>query len=192
MRLKALAFSLLLLTSVLARADDDDASQQPISRLEGAVESARSTASELIVQAMSLLGINYKYGGQSPDKGFDCSGFVSHVFKEAAGVILPHNAYQMSVVSRKIPAKQLQPGDLVFYNTLKRAFSHVGIYVGDNKFIHAPSKGKSVEIADMNDAYWSKRFQGARRVPQLGQEAAGPILQPMLEPRQAEISLLLY
>lgn len=169
MKIKVLALSLLLLAAMTVRADDTDAEPEQKGVFQGTVDNMRSAASELIVQAMGLLGIHYKFGGLSPETGFDCSGFVSHVFKEAAGVILPHNAYQMSLVGKKVPANQLQPGDLVFYNTLKRAFSHVGIYVGDDKFIHAPRKGKSVEVADMKDHYWANHYEGARRVPQLEQ-----------------------
>jgi len=169
MKIKVLALSLLLLAAPTARADDGDAEPANKGVLRSAVDNVSSAASELIVQAMGLVGIHYKYGGLTPETGFDCSGFVSHVFREAAGVILPHNAYQMSLVGRKVPTSQLQPGDLVFYNTLKRTFSHVGIYVGDDKFIHAPRKGKAVEVADMKDRYWLQRYEGARRVPQLEQ-----------------------
>jgi cell wall-associated NlpC family hydrolase len=127
----------------------------------------RTTASELTAQAMDLLGISYKYGGKTPTTGFDCSGFVSHVFKKTVGVALPGNAYQMSFVGQRISHTELRPGDLVFYNTLKRAFSHVGIYVGDNKFIHSPKTGGVVEMVDMNGRYWRTRYQGARRVAEL-------------------------
>jgi cell wall-associated NlpC family hydrolase len=195
MKSTALALSLMCLACVPAYADGDVNSQQR-ELPDNVADNLRSGTSELIGQAIGFLGINYKYGGDSPETGFDCSGFVSHVFKEAAGVILPHNAYQMSLSSKKISTRQLQPGDLVFYNTLRRAFSHVGIYVGDDRFIHAPSKGKAVEIADMKDSYWAKRFQGAWRVPQLEQEAnlqAQQIaLQSNPDSRRAEISALLY
>lgn len=195
MKSTVLVLSLLCLTCVPAHADEAAYARQR-EFLDSAVDNVRSGTSKLIVQAMGFLGINYKYGGASPDTGFDCSGFVTHVFKEAAGVILPHNAYRMSLSSKKISTQQLQPGDLVFYNTLKQAFSHVGIYVGDDKFIHAPSNGKAVEIADMKDGYWAKRFQGARRVPQLEQQANGqPSLassQSIPDPRRAEIAALLY
>jgi cell wall-associated NlpC family hydrolase len=127
----------------------------------------RATTSELTAQAMDLLGISYKYGGKTPKTGFDCSGFVSHVFKKTVGVALPGNAYQMSFIGQKISRTELRPGDLVFYNTLKRAFSHVGIYVGNNKFIHSPKTGGVVEVADMNGRYWRTRYQGARRVAEL-------------------------
>jgi len=128
------------------------------------IKSVEATASELIVDALQFIGVKYKYGGKNPETGFDCSGFVSHVFRESAGVALPPNAARMALLGQTIESVDLEPGDLVFYKTKRHAFSHVGIYLGDNKFIHAPRKGKSVEISDMNDAYWAKRFEGARRV----------------------------
>lgn len=123
-----------------------------------------STAQEIILHALSQTGVKYKYGGISPDAGFDCSGFVRYVFKEAANLTLPHGARAMSQVGQNVTEKELQPGDLVFFNTMKSVYSHVGIYVGNNRFIHSPSAGSSISVADMNDAYWSKRFTGARRV----------------------------
>lgn len=116
------------------------------------------------MNALSLKGVRYRYGGTSPDTGFDCSGFVRYVFREAANISLPHNARAISQIGEIISRQQLEPGDLVFYNTMRSAFSHVGIYLGDNRFIHAPSSGGGVEIVNMNEAYWAKRFDGARRI----------------------------
>jgi len=113
---------------------------------------------------MEYLGIRYKRGGTSPETGFDCSGFVSYVFNETLGLELPHNAKAISKEGEKVEKKQLMPGDLVFFNTMRRAFSHVGIYLGNNLFIHAPRTGKKVRIEDMSERYWSRRFNGARRV----------------------------
>lgn len=121
-------------------------------------------ASELAVQALSMLGINYRYGGTSPDTGLDCSGLVRYVFKEAWGTDLPRTSAEISRVGEKVDKVDLRPGDLVFYNTLRRGFSHVGIYLGDRKFIHSPSAGGQVRIEDMDVAYWKKRFNGARRI----------------------------
>lgn len=120
--------------------------------------------SEVITQALDNIGIKYKYGGNSPESGLDCSGLVRYVFREAWGKELPRTSAEMSKVGEKIDKSELQPGDLVFYNTLKRQFSHVGIYLGDNKFIHSPSAGGKVRIESINVAYWSKRFNGARRI----------------------------
>jgi cell wall-associated NlpC family hydrolase len=146
----------------------DQLSQQISQQLSGPLQTARSTlggkASELVIQAMGLLGVPYKRGGISEEKGFDCSGFVRHMFEKSVGLVLPRRAEEQAKVTEEINRSELKPGDLVFFNTMKRTFSHVGIYVGDGKFIHAPRPGKSVRVDDMREAYWQKRFNGARRV----------------------------
>jgi cell wall-associated NlpC family hydrolase len=123
-----------------------------------------STAQEIILHAISQTGVKYKYGGITPDSGFDCSGFVRYVFQQAANLTLPHGARAISQVGTKISKDELQPGDLVFFNTLRSVTSHVGIYVGNNRFIHSPSAGGTISVTDMNDAYWAKRFTGARHI----------------------------
>jgi cell wall-associated NlpC family hydrolase len=130
-------------------------------------------ASQLALQAVSVLGVHYKYGGNSPESGLDCSGLVRYVFKEAVGKDLPRTAAEISHVGQHVDPQNLQPGDLVFYNTLRRGFSHVGIYLGDNKFIHSPSAGGQVRIESMDLSYWKKRFNGARRIDeQQGEQAS--------------------
>ena len=120
---------------------------------------------DILLYALSLNGSHYKFGGMSADTGFDCSGFVSHVFQQAAGLALPHNARAISHAGEQITRTELQPGDLVFFNTLRRAFSHVGIYLGDNRFIHASSSTRGdVMISNLTEKYWSKRFEGGRRL----------------------------
>lgn len=121
-------------------------------------------ARELTLQAMGFLGIKYKYGGESPETGFDCSGLVNYVFSQVTGLVLPRNAKEISKVGEKITRDELQPGDLVFFNTLRRPFSHIGIYLGEHRFIHAPGRGGEVEISDMTKRYWQKRYNGARRI----------------------------
>lgn len=121
-------------------------------------------ASELVANALGLLGVQYRRGGNSPESGFDCSGMVRYVFQNAAGLDLPRRAAEISRIGTKVDRDELRPGDLVFYNTLKQTFSHVGIYLGNNRFIHAPSRGSSVRIDDMTQGYWATRFNGARRV----------------------------
>jgi cell wall-associated NlpC family hydrolase len=123
-----------------------------------------SRASELALRAMGMVGIRYKYGGTSPENGLDCSGLVRYVFKDAWGANLPRTSEEISRVGQHIETQDLQPGDLVFYNTLRRGFSHVGIYLGDNKFIHSPSAGGEVRIESMDLSYWKHRFNGARRI----------------------------
>ena len=118
----------------------------------------------VVLQALSLLGVGYKYAGKIPQTGFDCSGLVRYVYREAQGIELPNTAGELARVGKKIERNALQPGDLVFYNTLRRANSHVGIYLGENRFIHAPSPGSEVRIEDMTLQYWVARFDGARRI----------------------------
>ncbi|HYT14952.1 MAG TPA: C40 family peptidase [Burkholderiales bacterium] len=119
---------------------------------------------EMVFQALAAAGVPYRRGGESPASGFDCSGLVAHVYSEAFGVRLPHNARAQAKFGYRISLAELAPGDLVFYNT-ERPFSHVGIYLGDNRFIHAPKPGAAVRIEDMRGAYWARRFEGARRIP---------------------------
>lgn len=114
--------------------------------------------------ALSLTGTPYKYGGTSPDSGFDCSGFVGHVYKHALGKSLPRSSEAISRVGANPKPGSLRPGDLVFYNTLHKPYSHVGIYLGDGQFIHSPSRGKSVSVVNMNEDYWRARYNGARRL----------------------------
>ena len=121
-------------------------------------------AREVLVNALSLTGIQYKPGGNSPETGFDCSGFVRYVFKQATSLTLPHSALAISQLGKTVPKNELQPGDLVFFNTLKTTFSHVGIYLGNNRFIHSPSSGGKVRVESMQDSYWVKRFNGAQRI----------------------------
>ena len=146
----------------------DQLTQQISNQFNGPLQSARNTfggkASELVIQAMGLLGVPYLSGGTSEEKGFDCSGFVRHMYEKSVGLVLPRRAEEQAKVTEEIKRSELKPGDLVFFNTLKRTFSHVGIYVGDGKFIHAPRPGKAVRVDDMREAYWQNRFNGARRV----------------------------
>ncbi|SNT33168.1 Cell wall-associated hydrolase, NlpC family [Noviherbaspirillum humi] len=127
-------------------------------------------ASELALRAMSLIGIRYKFGGSDPEAGLDCSGLVRYVFKEAGAANLPRTSEEISRVGEQIDPSELKPGDLVFYNTLKRSFSHVGIYLGDNRFIHAPSAGGRIRIESMDLSYWKARFNGARRIVSQNQD----------------------
>jgi cell wall-associated NlpC family hydrolase len=128
------------------------------------LHSLTDRASDLAIRAMAMVGIRYQYGGNTPEHGLDCSGLVRYVFKQAWDADLPRTSVEMSRVGEKVDSKDLQPGDLVFYNTLRRGFSHVGIYLGDNKFVHSPSAGSSIRIESMDLSYWKKRFNGARRI----------------------------
>jgi cell wall-associated NlpC family hydrolase len=134
-------------------------------QLSQAKDKASSKASGMVMQAMDLLGVPYRRGGSSESSGFDCSGFVRHIYEKSVGQLLPRRAEEQARSTEVIEREELKPGDLVFFNTMRRAFSHVGMYIGDGKFIHAPRAGKSVKIDDMRSAYWQKRFNGARRLP---------------------------
>ena len=139
----------------------------PQTSAEPMVEASASQAARLanlLIHAISMVGVKYKFGGNTVQSGFDCSGFVRHVFAESLALELPRSSYAMGKLGVRVESEELQPGDLVFYRTLNRAFSHVGIYLGEGRFVHAPSRGKSVEIVNMADHFWKKRFNGARRL----------------------------
>lgn len=147
-----------------------------MSRMGGQIQLAKDNvgekASQLVVNAMGFLGVPYKFGGNSVESGgFDCSGFVRAVFEQSVGKVLPRRASDQAAATQTIDRNELKPGDLVFFNTMKRAFSHVGIYVGDGKFIHSPRSGSQVRVEDMRLAYWQTRFNGARRVTSPGEAA---------------------
>ena len=124
----------------------------------------RVERSEALLQALLALGLDYRYGGNSPVTGFDCSGLVAHVYLEAWNVRLPRNTRGQSETGMPVSLAELQAGDLVFYDTLKRPFSHVGIYLGDGRFVHAPKSGARVRVESIHSAYWAQRFNGARRL----------------------------
>lgn len=128
---------------------------------------ASNPAAELALRAIGLIGTPYAYGGNDPQLGMDCSGLVRYLFRETWGAELPRTSAEISRLGQAIDKRELQPGDLVFYNTLRRAFSHVGIYLGDNRFIHAPASGGQVRIENMDLNYWKRRFDGARRLSPL-------------------------
>jgi len=119
---------------------------------------------EIGLFALSLVGIDYRYGGESPERGLDCSGLIRYVFQHVTGVTLPRTAKELSRIGKDVSAADLEPGDLVFFNTRRFAFSHVGIYLGNDRFIHAPSRGGEVGVASLGSAYWQKRYNGARRL----------------------------
>jgi cell wall-associated NlpC family hydrolase len=129
-----------------------------------AAATALHSAQDLASVALDLIGIRYKWGGDSPETGLDCSGLVRYVFQQVTGVTLPRTAKDMSHVGTQVAISDLQPGDLVFFNTRRFAFSHVGIYLGDNRFVHAPRRGREVEIATFDSGFWQQRFNGARRM----------------------------
>lgn len=125
-----------------------------------------SAAQDVILKGLEMVGIHYRWGGANENTGLDCSGFVQVVFKDAMGLMLPRTAREMSEVGQAVDFSALKPGDLVFFNTMRRAFSHVGIYMGDNYFLHSPRKGAEVRVENMQQSYWLERYNGARRLIQ--------------------------
>ena len=133
-----------------------------------AIPSAPSTTptrdSDMLFHALAAAGADYRRGGKSYQSGFDCSGLVAFVYREAYGLALPHNTQAQSELGDAISRSELQAGDLVFFNTQRRPFSHVGIYLGDGRFIHAPKEGAVVRTENLHARYWATRFDGARRI----------------------------
>jgi cell wall-associated NlpC family hydrolase len=157
-------------TAAQAGPSDDEmgrfiAENKLLGRLELVRTRVTDRASELVLTAMGSLGVPYRRGGNSIETGFDCSGFVRAMYEQTVGLILPRRAKEQAAATQSIDRNDLQPGDLVFFNTMRQAFSHVGIYVGEGKFIHSPKPGAQVRVEDMGVSYWARRFDGARRVP---------------------------
>lgn len=140
----------------------------------GQAHEVADRTTSLVGTAMGFLGVPYRRGGTSAETGFDCSGFVRTVYEKTRGLVLPRKAYDQARQTEKIDRKDLQPGDLVFFNTMRRAFSHVGIYVGNGKFIHSPRSGQKVRVESLHAGYWQKRFNGARRVSGGATESPAP------------------
>ena len=173
MRIPAIVLMLLLFTAGVQAAPSGNSDEMDqflvdkglLARITQVRHSVGEKASELVFNAMGFLGVPYRRGGNTAESGFDCSGFVKAMYSQTVGLILPRKAEQQAAATQKIDRADLQPGDLVFFNTMRRAFSHVGIYIGDGKFIHSPKPGSEVKVEDMALSYWKRRFDGARRVP---------------------------
>ena len=151
-----------------------------LTQIDNVRQNVGHKASELVVTAMGFLGVPYKRGGNN-ENGFDCSGFVRNMYQRSVGLLLPRRAEQQAAATESIDRSELQPGDLVFFNTLRRAFSHVGIYVGEGKFIHAPKPGAQVRVESMGVSYWQTRFDGARRVTPQEREAQNEVAASMAD-----------
>jgi cell wall-associated NlpC family hydrolase len=161
----------LAIALALAFALPNCASAQSASQPNALARSAKEAATlawngaqDVAIYALGLIGVDYRYGGETPESGVDCSGLVRYVFQQVTGVTLPRTSKELSRLGNKVANADLAPGDLVFFNTRRLPFSHVGIYLGDNRFIHAPSTGSEVEISRLSESYWQKHFNGARRL----------------------------
>jgi cell wall-associated NlpC family hydrolase len=131
----------------------------------GEPSATTAVSNEVLMRAISLVGTPYRYGGNTPESGFDCSGLVDFVFLDAAGLRLPRSTREL--IELNAPAvrrAQLQPGDLVFFNSDGGKVSHIGIYVGEGRFVHAPSAGGTVRLDMLDTAYWKQSFRSAKRV----------------------------
>ena len=122
----------------------------------------RHKADDVVMHALGLIDVGYRFGGRNPEAGLDCSGMVSYIYEQTTGLRLPHNARMIAERTRPIGRSELRPGDLVFFNTMNRPYSHVGIYIGDGRFVHAPRTNSRVQIARLDDGYFSSRYEGAR------------------------------
>jgi len=158
--------SFLLASALISSGFSTSAAAEPARKEEqmSFLERYTNAAQDVILQGLKLVGVRYRLGGNDEDSGLDCSGFVRLVFKDSIGASLPRTAREMSEVGQQIDTSQLKPGDLVFFNTMRRAFSHVGIYLGDNHFLHAPRTGAEVRVESMESSYWTQRYNGARRI----------------------------
>lgn len=157
------ALSLLAAVALSGCASLTTAPQTTASRAPDGYAQLPQARPEVVSYALSLQGTPYRYGGSSPREGFDCSGFVYHVYSQD-GLRLPRTSSEMARTLLAISAEQLRPGDLVFFNTSGRPFSHVGVYIGNNQFVHAPSRrGQHVKISNLNETYWKARLEGFRR-----------------------------
>ncbi|MDR0997316.1 MAG: C40 family peptidase [Zoogloeaceae bacterium] len=140
----------------------------PAPHVSAATPAARALfvrpAQAVLLKALELVGVRYHFGGESQSEGFDCSGYVQAVFSDAVGLDLPRTAAAQAQHGVKVGRESLKPGDLVFFHTGRKAFSHVGIYLGDHYFLHAPRAGSEIRVENMQQAYWQKRFNGARRL----------------------------
>ncbi len=160
----------------------EQVSQSVIGRAAAVTDRVTDKAGELVVTAMGFLGVPYRRGGNTVESGFDCSGFVRAIYQQTVGLVLPRRATEQAAATQTIDQKDLRPGDLVFFNTLRRAFSHVGIYVGDGKFIHSPKPGAEVRVESMGGSYWQRRFDGARRVTAASPAAPEPVVRASTQP----------
>ena len=173
--LAALAFGLAPAAHAAPEGLDNDALERPIrerTEHDGHSNSSSSgrrssgsqdEAGDLIMNAMSLIGLSYRFGGNSPTQGLDCSGFMQYIFKRSMGITLPRTSAEMATVGQQVDRANLKPGDMVFFGSGGRV-SHVGMYIGNDRFIHAPRTGKRIEITSLSNHYWSARYATARRV----------------------------
>ncbi len=162
--LASVLFAASLVLAAPACAQSPSVVEQATSTVAAAAGKVWHGTQDLAAYALRLIGVSYRFGGATPEAGLDCSGLVYYVFQQVTGVTLPRTAKEMSRIGGAVARHELEPGDLVFFNTLRFDFSHVGIYLGGDQFIHSPRRGREVEIANFTNSYWQKHFNGARRL----------------------------
>lgn len=164
MSLKILLRASILACALLVRGALADELPAPTPEAGPGSVSYRDGMQQIIDRAVDLIGVRYRRSGDGPQTGFDCSGFVGYVFREGMGLVLPRVSREISKAGAPVSKDELEPGDLVFFNTMRHTFSHVGIYLGDHLFVHAPRTGQRVRIDNLQEHYWARRYNGARRV----------------------------
>ena len=155
----SLLFSIFLSIFLLAACST---SARHASSLTETIRPGTQVGNEVVLYALGLIDTGYRFGGKNPEAGLDCSGMVSYIYGRAAGLKVLGSAADIARNGRPIPQDELRPGDLVFFNTLNRSYSHVGIYIGETRFIHAPSTNGKVRIDKLSDRYYAQRFEEAR------------------------------
>lgn len=162
MRVSSLSLSLLVAALLAACGTPSQRSGIPQETIAQASGGVSAKGNEIVLYALGLIDTGYRFGGKNPEAGLDCSGMVSYIYGQAAGLKVLGSAADIARKGRPIERSELRPGDLVFFNTLNRSLSHVGIYIGDARFIHAPSSNGRVRVDRLNDRYFAQRFETAR------------------------------
>lgn len=164
-RRTATAYGILICSSTLLAGCSGFSRKPPPPKSSAQFKEDTSVGTEGIsIAAVGLVGVPYRYGGNTPKGGFDCSGLIAYVYNNSVGIKLPRTIREMSRTGQSIQNQAPAPGDLVFFNTTGESYSHAGIYVGQGRFVHAPSKGGTVRLDRMSSPYWAARYTEARRI----------------------------
>ncbi|MFJ4158066.1 C40 family peptidase [Pseudomonas sp. NPDC089752] len=171
-------FAFLSLVALLAACSSRAPAPAPVVQPQITASQADGSpiADDVLIRAIGLVGTPYRWGGNTPDSGFDCSGLIGYVYRDAAGISLPRSTREMIVMrAPTVNLNALQSGDLVFFATGGGSqVSHAGIYVGEGRFVHAPSSGGTVRLDYLSNSYWSKAYLQAKRVIPQGHLAQNP------------------
>lgn len=176
MQLKKIVLLGLLGVSCLLRPIVVNASPNDgyVTREEEVNEGSDDAIGNMLLQSISLMGIPYKWGGNTPQTGLDCSGYIKYVYQKSLGITLPRTAAEMAKVGKKVSINELEPGDLLFFNTSRGRNTHVGMYIGNNKFIQSPRTGDVIRVTELNSS-WRSKFNGAKRIVQENVDENGQV-----------------